>query len=85
MKKAAAKENDGVEEGKTHKNMPQLQPSILALEDCLKLVSMHKDSAFELDAFVILPGEKNGPEQGVHDFANNLWDMLSQASDYHWK
>jgi len=85
MKKAVSKENHGVEEGKTHTQTSWLQPSILALDDCLKLISMHKDSTFELDAFVILPGKKNGPKQGVHDFVNSLWDMLNQASDYHWK
>lgn len=62
----------------------QLQPSTLALDDCLKLISMNKDNAFELDTFVILL-EKSGVDISVHEFANSLQDSLAGASDYHWK
>jgi len=48
----------------------------------LKLISMNKDSAFELVTFVTLP-EKRGTEVSVHDFVNSLRDSLARASDYH--
>ena len=61
-----------------------MQPS-LALDECLQLLSMNKDSPLELDAFVTIPGEKIGMELGVHDYANRLRDYLAEASNYHWK
>ena len=45
------------------------QPSILVLGECLKLISMNRDEAFELDTFV-----------GVHEFANGLHDQLAGTS-----
>jgi hypothetical protein len=61
-----------------------LQPSMLSLEDCLKLLSMSRDSPFELDAFVNIPdGMFEGKD--VHGFANGLRDQLAEASDYRWK
>ena len=84
---SAVKENIGVgeREGKACNTTSHLLPSNLGLEACLKLISMNKDSAFELDTFVTLPEEKRGTEVSVHDFANGLRDSLARASDYHWK
>ena len=88
MKMSAAKENIGVgereREGKACNTMSRSLPSNLVLEACLKLISMNKDSAFELDTFVTLL-EKRGTEVSVHDFTNSLRDSLARASDYHWK
>ena len=61
-----------------------MQPSSLALNECLQLLSMNKDSPFELDAFVTVPGEKIGMELGVHDYANCLRDYMAEASDYEY-
>ena len=67
-KKAGAKEN--VVKSVSSK----LPPSTLALEDCLNLVSLSKNSPFELDTFVVLPQE-NGVETGtIHNIANTLRD-----------
>jgi hypothetical protein len=63
---------------------PGLQPSILSLEDCLKLLAISKDSPFELDAFVTIPeGMFEGKD--MHGFSNRLRDQLAEASDYRWK
>ena len=61
-----------------------LQPSILSLEACLKLLSINKDSPFELDAFVDIP-DKIFTGKDVHSFSNGLRDQLAEASDYRWK
>lgn len=82
--KSSAKENVNTDK-KRQSAASQLQPSTLALDDCLKLISMNKDNAFELDTFVILPEEKSGVDITVHEFANGLRDSLAEASDYHWK
>ena len=58
-----------------------LQPSILSLEDCLKLLSISKDSAFKLDAFVNIP-DKIFEGKDMHGFSNGLCDQLVEASDY---
>jgi len=63
----------------------QLPPSTLALPDCLKLLSLNKNSPFELDTFVVLPKEKRDDKESIHDIANTLRDTLAVASDYHWK
>jgi hypothetical protein len=84
IKKTTGKENvDG--EGKVRSTTSQIQPSSLALDDCLMLLSMNKNSAFELDAYVTVPAEKIGVDLSVHAFANSLRDYMAQASDYHWK
>ena len=62
----------------------RLQPSILSLEDCLKLLSISRDSPFELDAFVNIPDEIFMGKD-VHGFSNGLRDQLVEASDYRWK
>jgi hypothetical protein len=51
----------------------RLQPLILSLEDCLKLLSISKDSPFELDAFVNIP-DKILKGMNVHGFSNSLCD-----------
>jgi len=43
---------------------PKPQPSTLTLDECLKLISMNKDSPFELDTFVHVPLEPREPEEG---------------------
>jgi hypothetical protein len=54
------------------------------LEDCLKLLSISKDSPFELDAFINIPdGMFDGKD--VHGIVNGLRDQLAEASDYRWK
>ena len=72
-------------EGCIYHTTPHMQPSSLALDDCLQLLSMNKDSPFELDVCVTIPGKKIGMELGVHDYANCLCDHLVEASDCHWK
>jgi hypothetical protein len=80
----AGKENiDG--EGKVHSTTSPMQPSSLALNDCLTLLSMNKDSTFELNAFVTIPVEKMVLDLGIHGFTNSLCDYMAEASDYHWK
>ena len=61
-----------------------LQPSVLSLEDCLKLLSISKDSAFELDAFVKIP-DKIFEGKDMHSFSNGLHNQLAEATDYRWK
>ena len=80
----AGKENINGE-GKVQSTTSPMQPSSLALDDCLMLLSMNKDSAFELDAFVTIPVEKMSLDLGIHDFANSLCDYVAEALDYHWK
>lgn len=62
-----------------------MPPSTLTLEHCLQLLSMNKDNAFELDAFVILPIDEYDEKLSTHDVANGLCDKLAKALDYHWK
>jgi hypothetical protein len=69
--------------GHIHSTTSHVQLSSLALDDCLQLLSMNKDSPSKLDAFVTIPGEKIGMELGVHDYANCLCDYLADTSDYH--
>ena len=88
---AKRKEKKNIEPPGTRDKVPHtsittsgLQPSTLSLEDCLKLLSISKDSPFELDAFVDIPdGIFDGED--VHGFSNGLRDQLAEASDYRWK
>ena len=80
----ASKENNRPEGARQPE--PKPQPSTLTLDECLKLISMNKDSPFELDTFVHVPLEPREPEKdGVHGWANRLRDMLAKASEYQWK
>jgi hypothetical protein len=48
------------------------QPSLLTLEECLILISVNRDEAFELDTFIVLPEEMKRDGLSVHEFANGL-------------
>ena len=80
----AGKENINGE-GKVCSTTSLMQPSSLALDDCLMLLSMNKDSMFELDAFVTIPVEKMSLDLGIHDFTNSLHNYIAEALEHHWK
>jgi hypothetical protein len=85
-KKAAAREKENIDKGKgSRTGTGAAQPSLLAFDECLTLISMNRDEAFELDTFVVLPEEMKGDGLSVHEFANGFRDRLASASDYHWK
>ena len=91
MASKANKENQNPDpnQGRRSKHLSEMQPSVITLEECLQLVSMNKDSPFELDAFVHIPvglfGEGDEGEEIVHKRANRIRDELARASEYHWK
>ena len=91
MASKANKENQNPDpnQGRRSKHLSEMQPSVITLEECLQLVSMNKDSPFELDAFVHIPvglfGEGHEEEEIVHKRANRIQDELARASEYHWK
>jgi hypothetical protein len=85
-KKAATREKENIERGKSLTGTAQ--PSLLTLKECLILISINRDEAFELDTFIILMEEMKGDGfngLSVHEFANGLCDQLAGASDFHWK
>ena len=80
-KKAAAREKENINKGKGSRTGTGVQPSLLAFDECLTLISMNRDEAFKLDNFVVLPEEMKGDGLSVHEFANGLCDWLASASD----
>ena len=69
--------------------MAEPDPGGISLQDCKELLAGHKDSPFDLDAFVHLPEgffkQSTGEEIRIHTQTNCVCDKLAKASDYRWK
>lgn len=85
----ADKENMNPNKPTRQKLMAEPDPGGISLQDCKELLACHKDSPFDLDAFVHLPeGFFKGSTGGgirIHTRANGVRDELAKASEYNWK